>query len=107
VVVVDDATVVARLGAFGVPVETLDFAPGVVAARLRGLGAARVDREPSRSDNGNPLLRAWFGPIDDPAGLAARLGALPGVVEHGLFLASTVAEVLVGSADGDVRTLTR
>ena len=40
-VVVDGSKVVTRLGAFGLPVEALAFAPGVVAARLRSLGAAR------------------------------------------------------------------
>jgi ribose 5-phosphate isomerase A len=107
VVVVDETKMVARLGAFGLPVEVLDFAPGVVAERLRGLGAQRVERREARSDNGNPLLRAWFGPIDQPVALAARLGAVPGVVEHGLFLAPTVTEVLVGGDDGRVRSLQR
>ena len=26
-----------------------------------------------------------FGPIDDPAALAARLCPIPGLVEHGIF----------------------
>lgn len=107
VVVVDESKVVARLGAFGLPVEALAFAPGVVAARLRALGAARVERRGAPSDNGNPLLRADFGPIEDPAALAGRLAAVPGVVEHGLFLAPTVAEVLVAHADGRVDALPR
>jgi ribose 5-phosphate isomerase A len=107
VVVVDETKLVPQLGAFGLPVETLDFAPGVVAERLRRLGANRVTRLDARSDNGNPLLRAWFGAIADPAEFAARLGAVPGIVEHGLFLAPTVSEVLVGSADGRVLSRTR
>jgi ribose 5-phosphate isomerase A len=34
--------------------------------------------------------------VSDPAGLAARLAATPGVVEHGLFPPDLVAEILVG-----------
>ena len=107
VVVVDGSKVVTRLGAFGLPVEALAFAPGVVAARLRSLGATRVERRPEPSDNGNPLLRAYFGAIADPAELAAQLGGVPGVVEHGLFLGPTVSQVIVAHADGRVDTLTR
>jgi ribose 5-phosphate isomerase A len=107
VVVVDDAKLVARLGAFGLPVEALAFAPGVVAERLGALGARRVERRPEPSDNGNPLLRAYFGDIDDPPALAGRLAAVPGVVEHGLFLGTTVSDVIVARLDGRVDRLAR
>jgi ribose 5-phosphate isomerase A len=107
VVVVDEAKLVTRLGAFGLPVEALAFAPGVVAERLAALGARRVERRPEPSDNGNPLLRAYFDDIDDPAALAGRLAAVPGVVEHGLFLGTTVSEVIVAHLDGRVDRLAR
>src|SRR5690606_35799589 len=90
VVVVDDSKLVPALGPFGTPLEVLDFAPGVVAGAVRRLGASRVDRLEERSDNGNVLLRAWFPSIGDPADLAAALAAVPGVVEHGIFLGTTV-----------------
>ncbi len=35
-------------------------------------------------------------PVDDPAELAARLDATPGVVEHGLFGPELVSEILIG-----------
>lgn len=100
VVVVDDSKLVPRLGPFGTPLEVLDFAPGVVSEAVRTLGAERVERLESRSDNGNVLLRAYFAPIADPAGLAAALAAVPGVVEHGIFLGSTVDDVFVASTTG-------
>jgi ribose 5-phosphate isomerase A len=106
VVVVDGTKLVPELGAFGVPVEVLDFAPGVVAARLLGLGAVAVDPVAGRSDNGNLLFRARFGPIADPGDLARALAAVPGLVEHGLFLADTVDTVLVATADGRVEERT-
>ena len=51
------------------------------------------------SPDGN-LIADYFGPIDDPAGLAARLSATPGVVEHGLFAPQMVSCVLIAGADG-------
>ena len=105
VVVVDESKLVERLGAFGLPVEALAFAPGVVARRLQALGAQRVEHGDEPSDNGNPLLRAHFGPLEDPEGLAAQLSAVPGVVEHGLFLSPTVSDVIVARLDGRVDAL--
>lgn len=99
-VVVDESKLVARLGGFGLPLEVLDFAPGVVAARVRALGATQVATRPVRSDNGNLLLDASFAAIADPAGLARELEAIPGLVEHGLFLAAGVERVIVGGPAG-------
>jgi ribose 5-phosphate isomerase A len=52
-------------------------------------------------------MDAHFPLIDDPAGLARALDAVPGVVEHGLFLTDMVERVVVGDADGSVRELVR
>jgi ribose 5-phosphate isomerase A len=51
-------------------------------------------------------MDAAFARIDDPAALAAQLAAIPGIVEHGLFLAPMVERVLVAGATG-VRELVR
>lgn len=99
IVVADHTKLVERLGAFGTPMEVLPFAPGVVARRLRALGAADVRIREGGSDNGNLLVDAHFGLVDDPASLAARLSAIPGIVEHGLFLAEQVHLVLVAKGD--------
>ena len=100
IVVVDESKLVERLGAFGVPLEVLPFAPAVLTHRVKGLGASEVTRRPEPSDNGNVLLDARFGAIDDPAGLAARLSTLPGLVEHGIFLGDMVERVVVASSEG-------
>jgi ribose 5-phosphate isomerase A len=104
VVVVDESKLVPHLGPFGTPLEVLDFAPGVVSERLRALGAQRIDVREGRSDSGNVLLVAHFGEIPDPTALAGRLAAIPGVVEHGIFLAPTVERVLVAGVGG-IRTI--
>jgi ribose 5-phosphate isomerase A len=100
VVVVDESKLVESLGPFGIPLEVLDFAPEVVANRVRELGAADVSTRPARSDSGNLLLDARFGAIADPVGLGERLGAIPGIVEHGIFPGSMVERVVVAGPDG-------
>ncbi len=60
-------------------------------ARLRG-AAGKPGRQPDRR-----LLSARSS---DPASLAARLSATPGVVEHGLFAPEMVSCVLIAGADG-------
>jgi len=100
IVVVDESKLVEQLGAFGVPLEVLPFAPEVAAARVRELGATEVTRRTEPSDNGNLLMDAAFPPIEDPAALAARLQEIPGLVEHGLFLSDCVERVIVAGPGG-------
>lgn len=108
IVVVDDSKLVDQLGDFGTPLEVLPFAPGVVADLVRRLGASEVARRDHGSDNGNILMDADFGLIDDPARLASALGAVPGLVEHGLFLSDLVERVVVADrTSGEVRELVR
>jgi len=100
IVVVDESKRVQALGAFGLPLEVLPFAPGVVSERVRALGAREVKPRSAPSDNGNVLLDADFGLIHEPAGLARELKAIPGLVEHGIFLAPWVERVIVAGAAG-------
>jgi ribose 5-phosphate isomerase A len=107
IVVVDESKMVDRLGPFGTPLEVLDFAPQVVIDRLHKLGADDVSTRDQRSDDGNLLMDAHFGPIVDPASLARALEQIPGIVEHGIFLSDMVERVLVAGTDvaGSVREL--
>ncbi|MFD1952445.1 ribose-5-phosphate isomerase RpiA [Sphingomonas arantia] len=68
-----------------IPVEILPFARAFVLRRLADLGGPAVLRA-TRSDQHNLLADAAFGPIADPAALAAELSAIPGLLGHGLFL---------------------
>lgn len=105
IVVVDESKLVDHLGPFGTPLEVLDFAPGVVASRLRSIGAARVLTRDHLSDNNNVLMDAHFGTIKNPAALSRALEQIPGVIEHGIFLSPTVERVIVATDDGSVREL--
>jgi ribose 5-phosphate isomerase A len=110
VVVADASKVVGRLGEHTpVPVEVIPFGQQLAIGELRALGGEPVLRmagdEPYRTDNFNHVLDVRFGPIDDPWELAARIKALPGVVDHGLFV-DLVAVAYVGMVGG-VRELKR
>jgi ribose 5-phosphate isomerase A len=50
------------------------------------------------TDGGHWIVDAAPGRIADPAGLAARLVAIPGVVEHGLFIGLANTAILAGPA---------
>lgn len=84
-----------------VPLELHEFG---LAATLRHLAHAQVRDAPRTPDGG--VLADWLGPFEDPAGLAARLSATPGVVEHGLFPPELVSEVIAGRGN-DVERIER
>ena len=50
------------------------------------------------------MIADYDGVVDDPAQLAARLDATPGVVEHGLFPPEMVSTVLVARGETVGRT---
>jgi ribose 5-phosphate isomerase A len=79
-----------------VPLELLAFG---LAATLRELGSAELRGGPPSPDGG--VIADWTGPVGDPAELAARLDATPGVVDHGLFPPSLVSDLVV-ARDGEV-----
>jgi ribose 5-phosphate isomerase A len=93
VVIVSSDKAVERLHA-PVPLELLAFG---LAATLRELPDAVLRDAPLTPDGG--VLADYFGAVDDPAALAARLDAAPGVVAHGLFPPSLVSTVLVARGD--------
>jgi ribose 5-phosphate isomerase A len=103
-VVVDDGKLADALSV-PVPVEVIPDAREPVAQRVRDLGGEPTLRDADRkdgpvvTDNGNLVLDCDFGGVDDPAGLAAALSTVPGVLEHGLFV-DLADEVHVGSEDG-------
>jgi len=80
-----------------VPLELFSFG---LRATLARLGDAVALREAPPSPDGG-LIADYRGEVDDPAALAARLEADPGVAAHGLFPPALVSEVLIG-LDGGV-----
>jgi ribose 5-phosphate isomerase A len=74
-----------------IPLELLSFG---LRATMRRVSPVSLRDVPPSPDGG--VIADYHGPVDDPAALAARLSATPGVVEHGLFPPDMVATVLVG-----------
>lgn len=117
VVIADPGKVVEVLGAFPLPVEVLHFGFETTRKLIRraldtlDLGGCDVmmrlkGSDPVVTDEGNLILDLHLGCIDDPAPLARALSAIPGVVEHGLFLGMCDL-ALIGRADGSVVELAR
>src|SRR4051812_33356444 len=100
IVIADSSKPVEALSA-PVPLELFAFGIASTLERL-GSGVALRDVPPSPDDG---LIADYVGAIDDPAALAARLEADPGVAAHGLFAPAMVSAVLVG-ARGTVERLT-
>jgi len=94
IVIADESKKVRVLGESGhpVPVEVLPFAVSIVKHKIEALGGKPSLREgkskvgPTITDNGNAVIDASFGPIDNVAELEKRLKMIPGVVETGLFV---------------------
>ena len=110
IVIADRSKQVARLGRFPLPVEVNPF--GLEATRrlvqksalTAGCeGAIQLRRTPGDAafvtDGGHYILDCAFGIIPDPERLSAALFAVPGVVEHGLFIGLASA-VIIGDTGG-------
>lgn len=92
IVIADESKLVERLGGTtALPVEIVPFGAPATLDRLDALGAApRLRQEqgaPLVTENGNYIADCRFAEIPDPAALEARLAAIVGVVESGLFVA--------------------
>jgi ribose 5-phosphate isomerase A len=95
-VVIVDATKMVEALRPPVPLELLRFG---LRATLAAVAPAAVRPGAPDSPDGN-VIADHHGPIGDPATLAARLDAVPGVVGHGLFAPALVHEVLIGRPEG-------
>jgi ribose 5-phosphate isomerase A len=93
VVIVSSDKLVERLRP-PVPLELLDYG---LAATLRRLGAVTLRDAPRSPDGG--VIADYTAEFEDPAELADRLSRTVGVVEHGLFPAELVSEVIVANGD--------
>jgi ribose 5-phosphate isomerase A len=106
-VIADQSKWVQNLGRFPLPIEIAPFGasatrraveaataaagcPGAAPIRKAANGHAFV------TDGGHWLLDAQLQRIPDPRALAARLAAVPGVMEHGLFIGLAWAAIVAG-----------
>jgi ribose 5-phosphate isomerase A len=108
-VVVDAAKFVGTLGAFPLPIEVVPFGLGATRRAIEAaiehldlggdIALRRTGDQPFLTDGGHHILDASLGRIPEPEALSAALAAIPGVVEHGLFLGLASAAI-IGRDDG-------
>ena len=107
-VIADASKEVATLGRFPLPVEVDRFGMestrrhivrAIAEAGLAGPVTLRkaADGHAFVTDGGHCIFDCALGAISDPERLAASLVAIPGVVEHGLFIGLATAVVIAGS----------
>lgn len=77
-----------------IPLELVAFGLESTLARI---GAVRLRGTAPSPDGG--VIADFTGDVGRPAALAARLEAIPGVVEHGLFPPAMVATIFVGRGE--------
>jgi len=111
IVVVDATKLSDTLGStFPLPVEVVPDAYRQVMDSLRDLGSephlrmAVRKAGPVVTDQGNFVIDAKFGSIDEPADLESRINNIPGVLENGLFV-GLADEVLVGRIEDGVASV--
>ena len=107
VVIADQSKWVEVLGRFPLPIEIAPFGATVTQRAVEAVAAAAGCPGPARlrktasghpfvTDGGHWLIDAHLQRIGDPQGLAARLAAITGVVEHGLFIGLAWAAIVAG-----------
>jgi len=104
IVVVVDTKLVDRLGGnTPLPVEIVSFGWQTVLDRLAAIGCAPRLRlagdEPFTTDGGNYIADCAIVEMPDPAALEARLSAMVGIVENGLFI-GLASKIVVGRPTG-------
>ncbi len=108
VVVVDESKCADVLNN-AVPLEVLPFARKLAAKKVAELGGKAelrmgTDKDgPVISDNGNFIMDADFGVIEDPLSLDKELSCCVGIVEHGIF--TGVDMIYIGKKGGAVETM--
>lgn len=110
IIIADQSKYVDQVGAFGLPIEVCQFGFGASVAAIKalfeGLGYQGEIRqrlcENERSfisDEGHFIVDAFFGLISDAQIIADGLVAIPGVVDHGLFI-NIASAAYIAAPDG-------
>src|SRR5271165_5122328 len=106
-VIADQSKLVPVLGRFPLPVEITSFGAAVTRRAVEAAAAASgcpgpaaprpgKDGHPFVTDGGHWLLDAKLERIAEPKALAERLSAIPGVMEHDLFIGLAWAAIVAG-----------
>jgi ribose 5-phosphate isomerase A len=107
VIIAHEAKWVALLGRFPLPIEVTSFGLGATRRAVEAAAAAAGAPGPLTvrrtqeghvfvTDAGHLIIDAALTRIIEPQALADRLSAIPGVMEHGLFLGMARLAVIAG-----------
>jgi ribose 5-phosphate isomerase A len=116
VVIADESKWVAVLGKFPLPIEVVPFGLGATRRAIEQACKSTGEQGPLNlrlgqdghafvTDGGHWILDAALGRIADPKVLAQKLAAIPGVMEHGLFIGLVQSAILAGA--GGIRVIER
>lgn len=108
IVIADESKVVEALGRFPLPVEIAPFGYGATEKAIHSAIAAiqapgplplrrGKDGHAFVTDGGHWIIDAALGRIDDPGAMARALAAVPGVMEHGLFVGIAQMAIIAGT----------
>jgi len=108
IVIADDSKWVETLGRFPLPIEVVPFGLAATQRALAdafargGVSGQMVVRKAADghvfvTDGGHWIVDARLGEIQDAPRLAGLLSAIPGVVEHGLFIGLASTVILAGA----------
>ncbi|MDI7863866.1 ribose-5-phosphate isomerase RpiA [Rhizobiaceae bacterium n13] len=107
-VIADESKLVETLGAFALPIEVNPFGQASTriaiektASRLGLTGELKLRQSGDgifTTDGGHYIFDASFGRIPDAEALSRELNAIPGVVEHGLFINMAALAIIAGPA---------
>ncbi len=108
-VIADETKLVTKLGRFPLPIEVAPFGIASTTTAIRralmasscdGVLVLRLGQQgaPVTTDGGHHIIDASLGQISDPEGLSQGLSAIPGVMEHGLFLGMATGAILATSS---------
>ena len=98
IIVTDASKRVKKLGSFTVPIEVIPLAYQYVfdqLTKLDGKGKKRMTGDQDYfTDNGNLIIDADFGLIDNPKVLSNALNKIDGLLAHGLFIDLTTQVIM-------------
>jgi ribose 5-phosphate isomerase A len=108
IVIADETKWVEALGRFPLPIEVIPFGLAATQRAIRGAFAESgvsgqmvvrkgKDGHVFVTDGGHWIVDAHLGRITDAPRLASLLNAIPGVVEHGLFIGLASMAMLAGT----------
>lgn len=103
IIITDSSKRVNKLGKFKLPIEVIPFASNYVIGQLKSSGSSgkirMINDAAYVTDQGNYIVDADFGLIENPKDLAEKLDRITGIVEHGLFI--NLADIIIMAKDNN------